>query len=296
MRKIRLFQCALTLCCALAVTPLFSINTMTSTALASDKMNPEEVVAKHLESIGPEAARSSVQSRVVVGTSRAVFKARNNAGAIDGRTVLASENNKVLFGMGFDTPDYIGEKFGYDGKKFTVGYLKPGVRSTLGSFILIHDNVFKEGLMGGTLSSAWPLLNLAEHKVKLEYAGMEKIGEQSVHKLKYMPSKGSDLEISLYFDTKTFQHVRTQYDRVVGARFSGGGIDNQTFNKASRYKMIEDFSDYKQEGKLNLPHSYKLQLEIENTGGTSVHKWEMNLSQFVWNQEIDEKSYNVEAK
>jgi hypothetical protein len=176
-----------------------------------------------------------------------------------------------------------------------VGYLKPGVRSTLGSFILIHDSVFKEGLMGGVLSSAWPLLNLSERKVRLEVAGMDKIDGQPAYRLKYMPSKGSDLQISLYFDAKTFRHVRTQYDRVAGARFGAGGIDAQTDQQASRYKMVEDFSNFKQEGGLNLPHTYKLHLELENRHGTTVYKWEMNLDQFAFNQPIEEKSFNVEA-
>lgn len=297
MRKIRLPQLAFTLFCALVVAPALIVNTPASAAAASpeDKMRAEDVIAKHLESIGTEAARSEVRSRVIVGTSRAVFKVRNNAGAIEGRSVLASESNKILFGMGFDNPDYIGEKFGFNGKRFTVGYLRPGVRSTLGSFILIHDNVFKEGLMGGTLTSAWPLLNLAERKVRLEYSGTDKIGDQMAHKLRYIPSKGSDLQVSLYFDTKTFRHVRTQYERVVGARFSAGGIDSQASQQPSRYKMIEDFSDFKGEGKLNLPHTYKLVLEIETKTGTSVHRWDMSLSQFAFNQEIEEASFNVEA-
>lgn len=297
MRKIQPRRRALTLLlCALFAAPVFLINaTASAAAPAEDKMKAEEVVAKHLDSIGTAAARTEARSRVVVGISRAVFKVRNNAGAIEGRTVMASENNKVLFGMGFDNPDYIGEKFGFDGKKFTVGYLKPGLRSTLGSFILIHDNVFKEGLMGGTLSAAWPLLNVGERKSRLEYAGTDKIGDLPVHKIRYMPNKGSDLQVTLFFDVKTFRHVRTQYDRVTGARFGAGGVDNQATQRASRYRMTEDFSDFKAEGKLTLPHSYKLQLEIENTGGTSVHKWEMNLSQFAFNQPIEEKSFNVEA-
>jgi hypothetical protein len=258
-------------------------------------MRAEDVVAKHLESIASSEARASVNSRVIVGTSRAVFNARNNTGAIEGRVVLASQDNKVLFGMAFPSPDYSGEKFGFDGKKFTVGYLKPGVRSTLESFILVHGEVFKEGLMGGTLSSAWPLSNLSERKVKLEYSGTEKIGEQLVHKLKYSPSKGSDLDISLFFDAKTFQHVRTQYSRVGGSRLSAGGIDSQASQRAPRYKMTEDFSDFKQEGKLTLPHSYKLQLEIESTTGSSAHKWEMTLNQFAFNEQIDDQGFNVEA-
>jgi hypothetical protein len=263
---------------------------------AADKMKAEDVVAKHLESIGSDEARSSVNNLIVAGTSRAVFNARNNASAIDGRVVIASEQNKVLYGMAFPAPNYTGEKFGFDGKKFTVGYLKPGIRSTLESFILTHDTIFKEGLMGGTLSSAWPLLNLTARKAKLEYAGTEKIGDRMVHKLKYSPNKGSDLEISLYFDTTTFQHVRTQYDRVAGAKLNSGGVDNQASAMAPRYRMTEDFSDFRQEGKLSLPHSYKLRLDIENTNGTSSHRWEAILDQFGFNQAIDAKSFNVEAQ
>jgi hypothetical protein len=275
---------------------LLALTSLPPNARAVDKMSPEDVIAKHLESIGSAEARSSAQSRVIVGASHLTFKVRNNTGVIEGRVVLGSVDHKILYAMSFPSPDYPSEKFGFDGKKFSVGYLKPGTRSTLESFILIHEMVFKEGLMGGTLSSAWPLLNIAERKAKLEYDGTEKIGSQLTHKLKYSPNKGSDLEITLYFDATTFQHVRTQYERVVGARLSSGGIDSQASQKASRYKMTEDFSDYKQEGKLNLPHTYKLQLDIETTTGSSSHKWEMKLSDFAFNQEIDENGFNVEAK
>ncbi len=296
MRNTRIhhLQGALPLACAVIITLLLLISAPTA-ATAQDKLKAEDVIAKHLEAIGPEAARVGVQSLVAVGTSHVVFKARNETGAIDGRVVFASESNKVLLGMAFGSSNYPGEKFGYDGKKFTVGYLKPGVRSTLGSFVLVYGEIFKEGLMGGSLSSAWPLLKLAERKAKVEYAGTDKIGEQSVYKLKYFPNKGSDLQITLYFDAKTFQHVRTQYDRVTGSRLGAGGVDNQASQRAARYRLTEDFSDFKQESKLTLPHSYKLQLEIENTGGNSVHKWEMSFDQFAFNEPIEENSYNVES-
>jgi hypothetical protein len=296
MRKSRLRQRVLALCCVLFAAPLWSGNaTAFAAAPTADKMNPEEVIAKHLESIGTEAARADARSRVVVGTSRATFKARNSSGAIDGRVVLASDNNKVLFGMGFDAPNYPGEKFGFDGKKYTVGYLTPGIRSTLGNFLLPYGTIFKEGLVGGTLSSAWTLLNLAERKPRLEYAGTEKLGDLSVHRVKYFPSKGSDLQISLFFDAKNFQHVRTQYEQIIGARLGAGGADSSARQVETRVKMIEEFSDYKREGKLNLPHSYKLQLEINKQSVASVDRWEMSLSQFAFNQPIDEKSFNVEA-
>ena len=296
MRRIRVRRQrrALTFICILA-TALLLLTSISSAALAADKMKAEDVIAKHLEAIGSAKERSSDRSRVIVGAAHAVFNARNNSGAIDGRAVFGSINRKVLLGMAFPAPNYVGEKFGFDGKKFTVGYLKPGVRSTLGGFLLIHSNIFKEGLVGGTLSSAWPLLNLAEREAKIDYAGTDKIAGQLVHKLRYSPSKGSELDITLFFDAKTFYHVRTQYDRVAAAKFSAGGVDNQASQRAMRYRLTEDFSDYGKEGDLNLPHSYKLKLEIENTNGTSAHTWTLKLEQFAFNQEIDDKGFDVEG-
>ena len=262
---------------------------------AEDKLKAEDVIAKHLAAIGPEAARAAAQTRIVGGSSRAVFKARSTSGAIDGQIVIASDDNKVVIGMKFDAPNYPGERFGFDGKKFTVGYLTPGVRSPLGNFALTNGEIFKEGLVGGTLTSAWALLDVAGRKAKVEYAGTDKVNERPVHKLRYSPNKGSDLKITLYFDAETFQHVRTQYDRVIGARLGSGGIDNQTQQQETRYKIVEDFGDYKEEGKLKLPHSYKLQLEINKTAGSSLDRWEMALDQFAFDQEIDERMFNVEA-
>lgn len=286
---------ALALACALLAALLPSTPRAAYAAHADDKMTAEDLIAKHQAAIGPEAARAAFKSLIAAGTSRAVFKVRNDAGAIDGLLAVGSKGNKVLMAMTFPSPEYVGEKFGYDGKKFTVGYLKPGKRSTLGSFIILHGEVFKEGLMGGVLSSAWPLLNPAERKAKLEYAGTDKIEGQLVHKLKYMPKGGSDLDITLFFDATTFRHVRTVYSRVTGSRLSAGGIDAQASERASRYKMTEDFADFKAEGDLTLPHSYKLLLELETTTGNSASKWEMTLNQFSLNEDIPDNNFNVEG-
>ena len=149
--------------------------------------------------------------------------------------------------------------------------------------------------MGGTLSSAWPLLNLAERGAKLEYAGTDKIDGQLAHKLKYSPNKGSEVSITLYFDAKTFYHLRTQYDYVIASRLATGGVDNQARQMETRYRMIENFSDYKKEGELNLPHNYTLQLEVTKTDGSSLDKWEIKLEQFAFNQAIDDKGFDVEG-
>ena len=283
---------ALTLACALAIT-LLPARAFSAPA-ARDKMKADEVIAKHLEAIGPEAARAAVKSLIVIGTSRASFKARSTSGTVDGQVVIASVKNKVVLGMRFDSPNYPGERFGFDGRKFTVGYLTPGVRSPLGNFALTNEVLFKEGLIGGTLSSAWALLNVPERKAKIEYSGTDKVNNRPAHKLKYYPNKGSDLEITLFFDAETFHHVRTEYSRVIGARL-GGGVDASARQTETRYRIVEEFSDFKKENQLTLPHNYKLQLEITKTQGSSLDRWDMNLSQFAFDQEVDDATFNVES-
>ncbi len=276
-------------------TMLLSIAMMSSTVATAQKMKAEDVIAKHLESLGPAAARTDAKGRVAMGTSRASFKARNSTGSIDGRAVLASLSQKAMVALVFNSPTYIGEKFGFDGKKLTIGYSSPGRRTALGLFINNYGEIFREGLMGGTLTSTWPFLNLQERAAKLEYSGTDKINDKTVHKLTYLPKKGSDLKITLYFDAATFEHVRTQYDRTVASRLAGGGIDNQARQQETRYRLTENFSGYKKEGELNLPHSYTLQLETTQTNGSSLDKWETELTEFLFNQEIDEKGFDVEA-
>lgn len=260
---------------------------------AQDRLTPDQIIARHLESIGSDEARRGTTSQIALGTCRATFRGRNS-GVLDGRAVVASENNRNLIGIQFDSPAYPHEKVGFDGEQFRVGYIRPGVRSSLGSFFLIHDTIFKEGLVGGTLSSAWPLLNLSARGARLEYTGTERINNRQAHKLRYTPRRGSDLQITLYFDAENFRHVRTQYDRVVSSRI-GGGVDGSARQRETRYKMVEDFSEFRTEGRLTLPHRYELELFIDTMNGTISHEYLFELSQFSFNQEIGAEFFNAEA-
>src|SRR5687768_9188409 len=64
---------------------------------ADEKMKPEEIVAKHLDSIGSEADRASVKTRVIVGVSKYV-RHGPGGGSTEGRVVLASQDEKYMFG------------------------------------------------------------------------------------------------------------------------------------------------------------------------------------------------------
>lgn len=258
-------------------------------ASATDKITVEDLVAKHLESIGPEKARTT--KRIIAGTSLVIFRTEPK-GQAGGRAVLASEGIKNLIGMSFPSPVYPREQLGYNGNSFMAAFVTPGVRSSLGSFLMTHTLIFKQGLMGGTLSSAWPLLDLASRGARLEYAGQKKVENRTLHELKYLPGGGSDLQINLFFDPETFQHVRTEYLRVIPAP-TGSRAYSNVDERETRYKMVEEFSDFKKESELNLPHTYKIRLTVDSQGGTFLADWIINLSQFTFNEKIDPTSFSI---
>jgi hypothetical protein len=264
------------------------------TASSEQKMKAEDVVAKHLESVGTPEARAAIKNRIAVGTVVASFRTPS-VGQVPGRIVMASEGEKHLVGMMFDNiPNYPQEKLGYDGKNVTVSYVRPGARSSLGDFLQMHKSIIKQGLVGGALSQAWPLFDLAKSKPKLESSGTKKVGERQAHVLKYLPRGASDLEVTLFFDAETFQHLRTEYKRTVAAQM-GATVDQSARQRESRYRMVEDFSDFRKESALTLPHKYKILLEMTLPGGSYKAEWEATLSEFGFNQEIDPKSFDVEA-
>ena len=212
-----------------------------SSSSVIEKITPEELVAKHLESIGSSQARNSLKTRVISGTAQVIFHTAPVGQAV-GKAVLASEGTKTLLGFSLPTPVYPREHLGFNGNHFMAAFVTPGVRSVLGNFLMANDLVFKQGLMGGTLSSAWPFLDAGGRGAKLEYAGTKKVDNRTLQELKYLPRGGSDLQIRLFFDQDTFQHVRTEYERVIAAPTGSRDYANVQ-EREIRYKMVEEFSD-----------------------------------------------------
>jgi hypothetical protein len=278
----------------LITTFLAVLSLLSSSSPAEEKITVEDLLAKHLESMGTAKARASVTTRIISGTSLVIFRSPP-PGQAPGRVVLASQDLKSLLGMRFQNPVYPREEFGFNGSSFVAAYVTPGMRSPLGEFLMTHDVIFKEGLLAGTLSSAWPLLNLTARRPRLEYAGTKKIDGRIVHELKYLPHGGSDLKIGLFFDDEMFRHVRTIYERVIPAP-TGERVYTNVEERDIRYKMVENFSDFKNEGGLILPHTYKIELSVDSKGGTFLAEWQANLTQFTFNERIDPASFSIAAR
>jgi len=115
-----------------------------------------------------------------------------------------------------------------------------------------------------------------------------------LHQLKYLPRGGGDLKISLFFAQETFQHVRVEGDHLIAATTRDRSYANvQT--REIRYKMVEEFSLFKSEGGLSLPHIYQIKLTVDTQNGTFLAEWVIKLNQFDFNQKIDPNSFSISA-
>jgi len=138
---------------------LVAIGLSGTLATAKDAgLKTEDLVAKHLASIGTPEAIAAAKSRVVEGKVHFTFQSQS--AAEDGKQTFASEGDKLHFYVGLPNPNYRGERFVSDGSKIYIADMKPGIRSSLGEFIHVQDRIIREGLWGGVLSTNWALLAL----------------------------------------------------------------------------------------------------------------------------------------
>ncbi|HEX6730460.1 MAG TPA: hypothetical protein VF074_10635 [Pyrinomonadaceae bacterium] len=258
------------------------------------KLTADEVITSHLESIGTAEARSAFKSLVAQGTVTVTIRV-GGSGQGKGGAVMASQGPMTLMGLIFGPQEYSNEKMAFNGQKLTLGELHPGVRTRFGGFLLTHDVVFQEGLLGGTLSTAWPFLDMNGRKAKVRYLGTKNIKDRKAYVLSYEPRRGGNLDIKLYFEAETFQHVRTEYQQ----EFAAPAVslpEDAARQKGTRLKLTEEFSDFRREANLVLPHTYKIQLTFDTESNPLLQDWVVSLNQFLFNKTLDPKQFDLTAQ
>lgn len=266
-----------------ALVLLFSLFTATVVATDGPPLTAEELVARHLVAIGSPEARKA-QSRGVDGTAHYEVLL-GGAAQNDGTVKLGSDGHKVRFVMRLNGTTYVGEDFVTDGSKVEIAPMIASKRSILGRFFITRDEALKEGVFGGVLSTAWPLLDTA-HPHKLHYGGLKSIDGRPMHELRYETRKNAaDTDIRLYFDPETYRHVMTIYTVTVpvteaaminpSARTQIGGSLN-----VGHQVVRESFSDFKAVDGLLLPTKWTIELSSDIGSTTNMH-WDIAVQQAV---------------
>jgi hypothetical protein len=257
-------------------------------------LKPNDVIAKHLDSLGPKDTRDAMKSRVVEG--KAVYKVLvGGSGQTEGKAILASSGQKVNLLLKIDAYGYRGEQFVSDGSKVAISRTSSDKnRSDFGEFLKGQDAVVMEGLLGGVLTTNWPLLNVEERKAKLDYKGLKNVDGRQLHLLRYRPKKGTDLDISLYFDPETFRHVMTIYKLTIQPGLAASDRGSSQLQE-SRYKIEERFGDFKTADGLSLPSSYDLRFTEELQNGFSKSlEWIISSERVLNNVQIDPADFQIQ--
>jgi len=272
---------------------LLGAHSLLSSAGAGPVSNVDELVAHHLDSLGNSKVRANVKTRVAQGTAAFKFLV-GGAGSLDGKSQFVSEGAKLHFIMKFANNDYRGEQFIFNGDRVEVSSATAQQnRSALGGFICAQDCLLRDGLWGGVLSTAWPLLDLEKRKAKLSFAGLRKVDGHDLYDLRYQPKKNTDIEIHLYFDPETYRHVLTVYKLNILPTVVEGETENAR-QQETRNRLEERFSEFKSLDGLTLPTHYNIHFTQElQSGQTTVYEWNIQETDLANNTSLDERNFAV---
>lgn len=256
----------------------------------------EELMTGHLAALGGVEKRAAAINRVVSFKVTVVNRVgtAGNGSSITGNAMLVSSGSRLRFGMQFPSPDYPGEDMAFDGKKSSTGLLPGGRRSQMSQFLEQQNLPLREGLAGGTLSTAWPLLRRDQLQPRLEYRGLKNIEGRQLHEVEYRPRKGAtDLNVKLWFEPETYRHVLTQYRFQVGAR--GGTIGNEISRQdESHYLLSESFADFREVDGVMLPHKYVIQVSAQTSTGTLVADWTLTVGSIRHQQQLSDDLFRIQ--
>jgi hypothetical protein len=265
---------------------------------ASDKPKPEELVSKHLNALGTPEARSALKSLNVEGNLLTKFL-RGGSGAAGGPFAMLSTGHKLIMQAKFDQPTYPGESYAFDGDKKSIGFIVPGQRSQLEDFINHNGEVVQEGLLGGTLSTAWPLYDWQMRNARLDVDGLKKIDGKELFRVTYHPRHGTgDLKIYLFFDPETFRHVKTIYTEQsqdqMGSSIDRGSIGG-VGGGGSNLTLEEDFGGFTKVNKLMLPTQWTIKYNQEGVGaGSSMVEFDMNIDKIQANPDLAGVTFKIQ--
>ena len=255
------------------------------------KMSTDELVKRHVASIGTPEAIAAAKTRILVGQGSLTSKLGYN-GRLIGPAQFVSSEDKTLLAIVFNSNEYPYEKLAFDGKDMSFG--RPNGKLTrLSEFVKSQTAIVKQGLFGGVLSASWPLANGGAKKAKIEFVGTETIDNKQLYKLRVRPAGSGDVTVSLYFEPDTFHHVLSVYQYTIQPHMISSDSTVNPSAKASYYTLTERFSNFKKVGDLVLPLGYTIDVSNQLEDGTEQLTWTIAFSQAFYNEPLETSAFKV---
>ncbi|MBK6723190.1 MAG: hypothetical protein IPO41_04090 [Acidobacteria bacterium] len=272
---------------------IFVVIAAFAASVTAQDLKPDEIIAKHLDSIGKKEARESLKTLMAVGTSE--FESRIPLVKGGGKAIVVSDPGNLFFIISLNSKEYPFEKIGHFNGKTSLPFISAGNRSLLGTFLKEHDKILSSGLFTGSMSLRWFLADADRHGARLKSAGMKTVDGKKLHALDcFLSGSGSDdFKVRLYFDD-TFRHVRTEYKREVVRGQGTFGQANQQAN--ARVELTEVFSDFKTVADLTLPYTYRVTFSSNSNSTTNENMWGVNVTEYYLNQKLQPDFFTFDSK
>lgn len=266
--------------------------------LTAQDLKIEDVVAKHTNSIAKSEKRKELKNMLLLGTSE--FSSKLPERKSVGKVAIVSDASNLMLISSFAAESYPYEKIGLFDSKVNIPFVNSAIRSPLGDFLYEHPSILKSGLFSGSMSLQWSLLEENSRRGKINLSGTKKIDGKKLYVVDYYPPGSSEeFKIKLYFDTETFQHVRSEYrEQYLGKEtpFSGQNpnkANSTTLGQSNGYviQLIETFEDYKTFEDITVPTRYKVQYMGNSSKGVFEYDWVFKLNEVKFNQPLKENFF-----
>jgi len=262
----------------------------------SPAQNPklDEIIAKHLDSIGKKEIRDLAHNYMLAGISEFESKLPTVRGG--GKAVIISDPENLYFLLSLNSKEYAFEKIGYFKDKISLPYVSAGTRSPLGAFVADHPTILTNGILFGSMTDRWILSSGKGYGGKVFASGSKKVNGKKAYVLEYFPSDGASTEfkIRIYIDAETFHHVRTEYDHEIAPKEDVFGTLGRM--AGTRLTMVEDFGEFQNVEGLTLPFLYKVKYTTSSQSGTYEFDWSVRAANYFFNQKLAPDFFSFETK
>ncbi len=259
---------------------------------AAQRLKADDIVAKHLDSIGKPEKRAELTTLMALGFSE--FEMRNPEVKGGGKAVVVSDPQNLFFVISLNSREYPYERIGYFDGKVNLPFIASGSRSALGFFVSEHQKILSDGLFGGSMTLRWNSIMSGPNRSKLQVDGSKKVDGVNAYVLEYQSPGGSgDFKIRLYFDAANFRHIRTEYRRTAAVGQVVFGAQNQQANAVAT--LTEDFSDFKEVDGVTLPFAYKVTYLSNSSSMSNENIWRINVAKYSFNQKLQPGFFSFDA-